>query len=103
LNPIVTEDKTWIHHYNPDTNTRICSGSTIISLVKGILNIAISWKGYIYSVLDFEGSVLEHYQERGTMVMIERYCDMIGNELKPVICLHHAAPFSQSPSPGISE
>jgi hypothetical protein len=35
--------------------------------------------------LGSQGTILEHYQERGTTVTSGRYCDKLQNKLKPAI------------------
>jgi hypothetical protein len=58
-----------------------------ISFVKEIENTTRPSAGKVMLAVfwDCEGPVLDYYQERGTTVTSVRYCNMLQNELKPVI------------------
>jgi len=84
LNDIITGVETRIHHYETETkrksmqwkHTSFSSSKTFKSLPSA---------GRLTVLWDSQWPILEHYMERGTMVISVNYCDMLRNELRPAI------------------
>jgi hypothetical protein len=46
--------------------------------------------------LDFNGPILEHYQDRGQTANIARYCAMLEQEFQAAICSKHRGMLTNS-------
>jgi hypothetical protein len=65
LNRIVTEDESWVHHYN---RIKACfnvleTSQFTFSFNKKVYGYATSWEGYAYRVLGFSGSTVSPFSE----------------------------------------
>jgi hypothetical protein len=86
LQQIITGNKTWIHHYQPDTKRKSMQckhpSSPVAKKFKmqpsaGKLMLTIFW----YS----QGPILKTYLECGTTATCETYCEMFQRGVKPAI------------------
>ena len=88
LNRIITDDETWVHHYEPDIkrqgmqwkhtsspSSKICKSQPSA----GKLTLTVSW--------DSQGPIFEHYMEKGVTLTSVNDCNMLRNELRPAIRL----------------
>jgi hypothetical protein len=83
---IIIDDRTWIHHYESESNRQSTEQKQPWSPCKerfksqrstGKLMLTVFW--------DSQGTILEHYQERGTTVDSARYGEMLAERLRPAI------------------
>jgi hypothetical protein len=63
LNSSVTEDETWVHHYQPESKRASMRWKHPSSPQPKILAYAITWEGYTCRVLGFSGSTLSPFSE----------------------------------------
>ena len=77
LDRIITGDKTWVQHYEPQSKRQSMEWKQPQSPCKKKFNTQPS--------AGKQSPVLEHYQERGTTINRARYSEMLTDRLKPSI------------------
>ena len=86
LDRIITDDETWVHHYEPESKRQSmeckhpqspCKKQFKTQSYSGKLMLTVFW--------DSQGPVLEHHQERGTTINSARHSEMLTDRLKPTI------------------
>ena len=86
LDRIITGDKSWVHHYEPESKRQSmewkhpqspCNKKFKIQPSAGKEMLTVFW--------DSQGPVLEHYQERGTTINSAWHSEMLTERLKPAI------------------
>jgi histone-lysine N-methyltransferase SETMAR len=86
FNYVIIADETWIHHYDPESKHQSMYWKDPASPSSKKIKTQPSARKVMLTVFwDSQGPILEHYQEKGTTVTNVRYCDMLRDELKPVI------------------
>ena len=84
LNRIITCDRTWVHHYEPESKWQSMEWK------HPQLPFKKKFKTQPSAVFrDSQGPVLEHYQERGTTITSAWYSEMLTDWLKPAIQSKH--------------
>jgi hypothetical protein len=82
----MTGDEIWIHHCEPESKWQSIEWKHPHLPSKKKFNCQPSAGEMMLTVLwDPQGSVLEHYLERGTTINSARYSEMLTDWLKPVI------------------
>ena len=77
--------KQGFHHYEPESKRQYGMETSTIALQEEVQNPMIRRKTDAYSVLDSQGPVLEHDQERRTTINSARYNEMLTDRLKYAI------------------
>jgi hypothetical protein len=85
LRCIITGDKTWIHHYAPESKHQFGMETSDIAGQKKVRTQPSTGKVILTVFWDSQGPILEHCQERGTTVNSAHYSDMLRDKLKPAI------------------
>jgi hypothetical protein len=82
LNGIITGVETRIHHYETETKRQSMQWKHTLSSASKIFKSLSSAGRFLLTVLwKSQRLILEHYMERGIMVISINYCDMLRNEL----------------------
>ena len=83
---IVTGDKSWVCHYEPESKRWLMQWKHLSSLAnKKIRDTGFRWESHAEHLLDVNGPVLVHFQKKGQTVTSARYSDMLVNKVKPAI------------------
>jgi hypothetical protein len=78
-----TGEEMWIHHYTPESKCR--SMTWRLPLKKEFKTQPSARKVKLTHLWDAQGSILEHYKEKGTTVNSLQYSEMLWDLLKPDI------------------
>ena len=90
LHQIVTGDKTWVYHYEPESKRQSMQWKHPSSLAsKKFKTQASAGKVMLTIFWDVNGPILVHFQENGQTVNSAGYSDMLVNKLKPAIRSKH--------------
>jgi hypothetical protein len=80
----------WLHHYEPATECQSMEWKQASSLrTKKFRSVLSGCKVTLRLFWDFNGTILEHYQDSGQMVNSARYCAMLEEGMKHVIRSKH--------------
>jgi len=79
LHRVVTEDESWVYHYEPESKRQSMQWN------KKFKTQASAGKVMLTIFWDVSGPILVHFQEKGQTVISARYSDMLVSELKPAI------------------
>jgi len=83
---ILTADKTWVHHYDPDSKRQSMEWKHPSSPAKKKFKRQPSAKKIMLTPFwDMHGPILVHFQAHGQTVNSANYCAMLQNELKTAI------------------
>lgn len=86
LNGIITEAETRIHHYETETKWQSMQWKhTSSSSSKIFKSLPFAGRFLLTVIWDSQRPILEHYMDRGTVVISVNYCDMLRNELRSTI------------------
>jgi len=86
LHRIVTRDKSWVYHYDPESERQSMQWKHMSSPTnKKFKTRASPGKVLLTIFWAVSGPILIHFQEKGQTVTSARYGDMLVNELKPAI------------------
>ena len=86
LHRIVTGDKSWVYHYEPESKRQSTQWKHPLSLAsKKFKTHASAGKIMLTIFWVVNGPILVHFQEKDQTVTSARYSDMLVNELKPAI------------------
>ena len=78
LQQIITDDETWIHHYEPESKLQSTQRKHPSSPVAKKFKMQPSARKLMLTVFwDSQGPILETYEERGTTVTRATYCDVL--------------------------
>jgi hypothetical protein len=89
LYPTVTGDKTWIHHYEPESKFQSMDWKQCTLHVKMPKSQPTAGKEMFLLFRNYQGLFLEHYQEGGITVNSARASKRLCDKLKSVICSEH--------------
>jgi len=86
LSRIVTEDETWVHHYEPESKRQSMEWKHPGSPTKKKFKTQPSAGNVMLTLFwDSEGPILEDYLEKGCTINSAKYSDMLANNLKPAV------------------
>ena len=86
LDRIITGDKTWVHHYEPESKRQSMEWKHSQSPCKKKFKTQPSAGKLMLTVFCVsQGPVPEHYQEWGTTINSARYSGMLTDRLKPTV------------------
>jgi len=86
LERIVTSDKTWVHHYDPESKRQSMEWRhPSFPMQKKFKRQPSAKKVMLTLFWDMHGPILVHFQVHGQTVNSANYCAMLQNELKPAI------------------
>jgi histone-lysine N-methyltransferase SETMAR len=86
LHQIVTEDESWVYHYEQESKRQSMQWKhPVISGQQKIQYTAFHWESHVDIFWDVNGPILVHFQEKGQTLISARYSDILVNELKPMI------------------
>ena len=86
LHRIVTGDKSWVYHFEPESKRQSMQWKHLSSLAnKKFKTQASAGKVMLTIFWDVNGPILVHFQEKGQTVTSARYSDMLVNKMKPAI------------------
>jgi histone-lysine N-methyltransferase SETMAR len=84
---IITDDNTWIHHYQSETKKKSMQWKHLSSpVVKKFKTQPSAGKLVLKIFWDFQGPTVETYLEYGKIVTSAIHCDMLQKGVKPAIC-----------------
>ena len=86
LDRIITGDKTWVHHYEPECKWQSMDWKLPKSPIRKKFESEPSAGKLMLTVfLDPQGPILDHYQENGLTINSARYSELLVDRMKPEI------------------